>query len=161
LSKLYVDELHPKTSGGAVKIPNKISFLAVGAAGAYATTSPVIPATVKYNYGNGYSSSTGRFTVPSGGAGLYWFHAHFGIVQTTSTSGSCYPRMNFYNAAGSAIYQPYTYWNHPDSASYGSCPITAIFDLAVGDYVYLTFAQTNAQYYNSASELSFQGYLIG
>jgi len=147
-------------STGRVTTPNKIAFLAIGNNGNYVTTSPVIPSLVKHNYGSGYDSSTGRFTVPSGGAGLYWFHAHFGIVQTTA-SGSCYPRINFYNAAGSAIYLPYTYWNHPASAHYGSCPITATFDLAVGDYVYLTFAASNAQYYEHQSELSFQGMLIG
>ena len=170
MSKLHVNNINAKGSSntglsindtGRVTTPNKIAFLAIGNNGNYVTTSPVIPSLVKHNYGNGYNSSTGRFTVPSGGAGLYWFHAHFGLVYTTASSGSCYPRLNFYNAAGSALYLPYTYWNHPASAHYGSCPITATFDLAEGDYVYLTFASSNASYYEHQSELSFQGMLIG
>ena len=148
-------------SSGRVTDSNKIAFLVIGNAEAYVTTSPIIPATIKYNYGSGWDASTGRFTCPSGGAGLYSFQLHMGIVNITTGGGNCYPRMFFYNAAGTQVFAPYSYWSHPDTASYGSTHINTNFVLAEGDYVYLTFSQTNAVYYDNASELGFQGTRIG
>ena len=160
MSKLYVDELHPKTSGGAVKIPNKISFLAVGSKASYVTTSPVAPATIVHNDGDGYDASTGRFTVPTGGDGLYFFHLHMGIVNITTGGGNCYPQMVGMRG-GTTLFSIYTYWSHSDTASYGSAHISRIHKLEAGDYVYLGFSSTNADYYDNPSELNFQGYLIG
>ncbi len=69
---------------GRVTTTNKIAFKAIGnaggAAGAYVTTSPIIPGVIRHNHGSGWDNSTGRFTVPAGGAGLYWFHLHMGII---------------------------------------------------------------------------------
>ena len=39
--------------------------------------SVVVFSSVNLNLGGGYSESTGQFTTPSGGARLYYFHAHF------------------------------------------------------------------------------------
>ena len=160
MSKLYVDELHPKTSGGAVRIPNKTSFLAVGNKGAYTTTSPVAPATIVHNDGGGYDASNGRFTVPTGSDGLYYFHLHMGIIYTTSTNGNGYPQM-VAKRGGTTLFSIYTYWGHPDTASYGSAHISRIHKLEAGDYVYVGYSNSNASYYDNPSELNFQGYLIG
>lgn len=152
-------------STGRVTNPNKIAFKVIGnaggAAGAYVTTSPIIPGTIRHNHGSGWDASTGRFTVPAGGAGLYWFHLHMGIIYTTSSSANGYPRMWIKNSSDANLFVPYTYWALPDTASYGSAHITATWDMAVGDYVYLTFQHTNTKYYADQSELSFEGYLIG
>jgi len=152
-------------STGRVTTPNGIAFKVIGnaggAAGAYVTTSPVIPGVIRHNDGSGWDASTGRFTVPAGGAGHYLFYAHFGIVYTTSTSGNCYPRLFIKNSSDTTLHNAYTYWGHPDNASYGSCHITCTWDMGVGDYAYLTFAATNAKYYADQAELSFEGYLIG
>ena len=174
LSKLHVNNINAKGSSntglsindtGRVTTPNKIAFNAIGnvpnTAGAYTSATPVKPGTVKHNFGNGYDLSTGRFTVPSGGAGLYWFHVHMGIVLTGGSGGNGGSRLFFYNAAGTQLYAPYSYWNHPAAAHYGSIPITATHDLDEGDYVYLTFFSNNATYYADGSELSFQGMLMG
>ncbi len=174
MSKLHVNEINAKGSAntglsindtGRVTTPNKIAFHVLGnvpnTAGAYSSTTPVIPGTIKFNHGNGWNAGTGRFTVPSGGAGLYFFHVHMGIVLTNASGGNCGPRLFFYNAAGTQQYAPYSYWNHPASAHYGSAPITATWEMAEGDYVYLTFFSNNATYYADQSELSFQGFLIG
>ena len=173
-STIGVDTIQNSTSGttgmtinttGRVTATNKIAFKVIGnaggAAGAYVTTSPIIPGTIRHNHGSGWDASTGRFTVPSGGAGLYWFHLHMGIVYTTATSGNCYPRLWIKNSSDTTLYNAYTYWNHPDNASYGSAPITATWDMADGDYVYLTFHDTNAKYYADQAELSFEGMRIG
>ena len=170
MSKLHVNNINAKGSAntglsindtGRVTTPNKIAFMAIGNNGNYVTTSPVIPPTVKFNYGNGYNVSNGRFTVPVGGAGLYWFHAHMGIVLSNASGGNIGSRFYFYNAAGVQQYAPYSYWNHPSSGSYGNANITTMFDMAEGDYVGLYIFQNNGTYYADASELSFQGMLIG
>ena len=147
-------------STGRVTTPNKIAFLAVGNKAAYATTSPIAPATIVYNDGSGYDASTGRFTVPVGGDGLYSFHLHMGIVNITTGGGNCYPQMVAMRG-GTTLFSIYTYWSHPDTASYGSTHISRIHKLEAGDYVYLGFSQTNANYYDNPSELNFQGFLIG
>jgi len=152
-------------STGRVSTPNKIAFKVIGnaggASGAYVTTTPIIPGVISHNVGSGWDSSTGRFTVPSGGAGLYWFHLHMGIVNITTGGGSAYPRLWIKNSSDTTLHNAYTYWGHSDTASYGSCPVTVTYDLAVGDYVYLTFHSTNAVYYADQAELSFQGMRIG
>jgi len=174
LSKLHVNEINAKGSDntglsindtGRVTTPNKIAFMAVGnaggAAGAYVSTSPIKPGIVKHNLGSGYNSSTGVFTVPSGGAGLYWFHVHMGILVTQANSGNGYPRLNIYNAANSLQYSPYSYWNHPDQSSYGNASITATWVMEVGGYATVTFHSSNCDYYADGSEVAFQGMLIG
>ena len=54
--------------------------------GTYSTmpiNSIVVFDTVNVNLGGGYSGSTGRFTTPSGGAGLYYFYVHVSLNKTT------------------------------------------------------------------------------
>ena len=173
-STIGVDTIQNATSGttgmtinttGRVTTPNKIAFKVIGnaggAAGAYVNTTPIIPGIIKHNVGSGWDASTGRFTVPSGGAGLYWFHLHMGIIYTTATSGNGYPRLWIKNSSGTELHNTYTYFSFPDNGSYGSCPITLTYDLAVGDYVYLTFASSNTKYYAETNTLSFEGMRIG
>ncbi len=148
-------------SSGRVSFPNRISFLAVGNNENYVTTSPVIPGDVRHNYGSGYNSSTGKFTVPSGEAGLYWFNAHFGIIYNTQAGGNGGSRIHVCNSSDTVLYQPYSYFNHAHSASYSSCPLTITYHLNEGDYVYLSFFFNNSKYYAGVSELSFQGMRIG
>jgi len=147
-------------SSGRVTTPNKVAFLAVGNKAAYTTTSPVAPATIVYNDGGGYNASNGRFTVPTGGDGLYFFHLHMGIIYTTSTNGNGYPQMVGMRG-GTTLFSIYTYWGHPDTASYGSAHISRIHKLEAGDYVYVGYSNSSASYYDNPSELNFQGYLIG
>ena len=48
--------------------------------GIYSTIPPgsvVVMPNVLVNLGNGFNSETGTFTVPTGGAGLYYLYAHF------------------------------------------------------------------------------------
>ena len=174
MSKLHVNEINAKGSDntglsindtGRVTTPNKIAFKVIGnaggAAGAYVATSPIIPGTIRHNHGSGWDASTGRFTVPSGGAGLYWFHLHMGIVRITSNGGSAYPRLWVKNSVGTQLFVPYSYVQLPSSSSYSNCNITATWDMAVDDYVYVTFHGTNADYYADQSELSFEGMLMG
>ena len=43
----------------------------------------VVFGTVNVNLGGGYSGSTGQFTTPSGGAGLYYFYVHVSLDRGT------------------------------------------------------------------------------
>ncbi len=168
MSEINVDTINDRTgtagiainSSGRVTTPNKIAFLAVGSKAAYATTSPVAPATVVYNDGGGYNSSNGRFTVPTGGDGLYWFHLHMGIVNITTGGGNAYPQMVGMRG-GTTLFSIYSYWSHSHTASYGTAHISRIHKLEAGDYVYIGMSTTNAEYYDNPSELNFQGFLIG
>ena len=64
-----------------LEVEGTIAFNAeIGSYDTLPVGSTVIFSEVKENQGNAYDSTTGQFVVPSGGAGLYYFFAHF-IVQ--------------------------------------------------------------------------------
>ena len=75
MSKIYVDELHPKTSGKV--ITSKINCLAqvsINNSNSQDTSNPftTLDTAIKFNVvsinkGNVYNSSTGKFTAPSDG----------------------------------------------------------------------------------------------
>lgn len=75
MSKIYVDEIHPKTSGGV--IANELNYIAqcqLTTANSQDTSSPFtttgVPIKfdkVTINRGNVYSTSTGNFTAPVDG----------------------------------------------------------------------------------------------
>ena len=148
-------------STGRVSTPNKVAFYSVGNNNAYVTTSPIVVPTVRYNVGSGYDNSNGRFTCPSGGAGLYRFDLHMSIVYSLQASANCYPRMWIANSSGTTLASPYSYNSFPDAGSYRTAHMSVSYDLAEGDYVILTFTHTNAKYYAGVGELAFSGIRIG
>lgn len=72
MSKLYVDELHPKTSGGAVLMPNKPAFSAkrINSGGGIALSGHIRFDTVTFNVGSCWDG-TNKFQAPV--AGIYFF----------------------------------------------------------------------------------------
>jgi len=63
MSKIYVDEIHPKTAGGIIE--NTINCLAqVSTSTSPSDGSVILWNIVSINRGNVYNSSTGRFTAP-------------------------------------------------------------------------------------------------
>ena len=58
MSKLYVDEIHPKTSGGVVTMPTQIAFKAHGNNAAYVDTTPIPFPNVKLRKGQPLDSKT-------------------------------------------------------------------------------------------------------
>ena len=145
-------------ASGRVTKPYNPSFRAMGTTGAYITTSPVqfnsVSGSGGHNIGNHYNTSNYRFTAPV--AGRYLFHVHMGIINITANNGLGYPYMRI---NGTSI--AYSYYQFPASATYVGAFITQIFQLSASDYVDVTFAGGNATYYGNATELSFQGYLLG
>ena len=89
MSKIYVDEIRPKTSGSQVLMPEKPAFLAY----INATTDTTINANtnyvfdgVKYNVGSHYNTSNGKFTAPVDG--LYNFSFSIYLTNSGSSTGN-------------------------------------------------------------------------
>jgi len=160
MSKLYVDEIQPKTAGGVVTMPTRIAFKAHGANGAYIDTTPIPFPAVKFNYGNGYNHGTYTFTVPV--AGLYHFGVFLGILRQIGASQAAYPFLKIMRG-GSTLFSQYFYMQSTATGDlYNGAHITTIHQCEVGDTAYATFAKSgNGAYYNDGSESSFYGYLIG
>ena len=87
---LYVQDLHVLTSDLASQIDElttRIGQLEQDGTGAFHAFlgvyssipqgSVIVFPNINVNIGNGYSGATGEFTVPSGGAGLYYLYGHF------------------------------------------------------------------------------------
>lgn len=86
MSKLYVDELHPKTAGSAVIIPNTPLFQATCIT-PYAMTqtyTELVYSQEEVDIGGNYNNSNGRFTAPI--TGLY----EFGFAAIGMTNATCY-----------------------------------------------------------------------
>jgi len=89
-----------------------------------------------------FNTSTGRFTVPSGQAGKYFFYA-----TCTGDGDDNYDRQHLdIRVNGSSITQAgtsgrYTNLNVPSGGGYNTSQISQIFTLSVGDYVSCFFYQ--------------------
>ena len=63
---------------GRLEQDGTVAFHAfLGVYSSIAVGTVIVFPNIKVNIGNGYDGTTGEFTVPSGGAGLYYFYAHF------------------------------------------------------------------------------------
>ena len=80
MSKLYVDEIAPKTGStitttGIDTLPTAIYFYAHRTGGNVSLTNTIVYNVADSNQGSAYSTSTGIFTAPQ--TGLYWFGSTF------------------------------------------------------------------------------------
>ena len=145
-------------ANGNITKPSNPSFRAMGTNAAYQTTSPIpfnsVSGSGGHNIGSHYNTSNYRFTAPV--AGRYLFHVHVGIINITAGGGLGYPYLRI---NGTAI--AYSYYQMPASATYLGGFLTQIFSLSANDYVDVTWAGGNSQYYGNYTELSFSGCLIG
>ena len=106
MSKLFVDEIQPKTTGGVINIPTTIAFdvSKIKVSGtSYGSNQIQIFNHVTTNIGNAYDSSNGRFTAPV--AGTYEFtHLGMGAGNTTGSSlGSGQTVQMFFRKNGSIL----------------------------------------------------------
>jgi hypothetical protein len=93
MSKLYVDEIHPKTTGSAVLMPNKplASVSRSSDMAANVTTYPtIIFNQIDLDVGGNYDSSNGVFTCPI--SGIYQVTC-FGMDSTSGAAGALYLRL--------------------------------------------------------------------
>ena len=112
----------------------------------------VIYDTEVFDTDSAFNTSTGRFTVPSGKAGKYFFTA-----TVSMSSNYTYVQLDFYKN-GSSIYRG-TAINTSTSAT----SINAVIDLSASDYVEVYCRQSHAS--NSAeggnNHTHFHGYRLG
>lgn len=91
MSKIYVDEIHPKTSGGNIaKNINCLAQVSLGTGNPDDTSNPYSPSSgtvikfdlVQINRGSVYSPSTGIFTAPVDGI----YEVGFSLLSGNSTT---------------------------------------------------------------------------
>jgi hypothetical protein len=170
MSKLYVDELHSKTTGGAVIMPNKPAFAVRGSNTGWTSVADSNEITIvldvaNINIGNHFNTSTYRFTAPI--AGLYQFNA-MGYVRNNGGTGSDsgtygYVRLRKNGSTANEVGTLsciFGYLNSGDADQVHT--IAGIMSLAVGDYVTMhlnSHGGGTSEYYGVQCGLS--GYLIG
>jgi len=97
MSKLYVNEIHPKTGStvtvtGVDGLPTAIYFYVHRSSGNVGSTNTIVYNSADSNQGNAYSTSTGIFTAPV--SGLYWFASTF-----LNQGGDCDVEIRLNNAS--------------------------------------------------------------
>jgi hypothetical protein len=144
LSKLYVDELQPKTSGGIIKNPQlPVATVSLTRGNPDDATDPYSPAqgtVIKFdqvliNRGNIYDPTTGRFTANQ--AGAWEFTGAFMTGTTTSTNHS----LKFYKNGSTS--DPFTTgitraYNEVDGL-FVMMPVNFVLELEKDDYITAIF----------------------
>jgi len=114
------------------------------------TWTKINVATEVFNNGSAYDTSTSKFTVPSGEAGVYFFS---GIYRMENDSGSAF--LKFYKN-GSAL-------NNWVSESHGSAYFSVqqniLVNLSAGDYIEM-YGYINVGNTNGITNISFQGFKV-
>ncbi len=148
MSKLFVDEIQPKTTGGIIKIPSQVAFLAKKVGGGNATGIIDFETTV-INIGNGYSNSTYKFTAPV--AGLYQLQT-FCLSTNNADANSLQIMINNVRYAQGRI--------DVGSSAHNTISIFTIANLSVGDLVHVELAG-GAITASTSDFNNFSGFLIG
>ena len=156
MSKIFVDEISPKTSGKHVLMPEKPAFSAVRISPQTLNNSTVVCDTVITNVGGHYSGSTGQFTCPI--AGLYQFH--FECMGSSSAAGHDYfAKINGATSQHLLSVRPVSVNNADVYASKTSSAGVSVF--AAGDTVEIFSPQSITIYSDGNCWVKFCGYLIG
>jgi len=158
MSTLAVDTITPK-SANAVLMPNKPAFLAYDSSSGWRNYShgaavDMVWGATRFNIGDHFSTSTGKFTCPI--AGIYYFHC-WAYVSTAAHKNYLYLNKN-----GSDI-QSTLMDNDGDNET---AQVSGIVQCSAGDLIhmkYSTAVDTSNNVYSGASEqwTGFEGYLIG
>jgi len=157
MSKLYVNEIHPKTAGGAVLMPAKPAFMAGQTNLTSNTPNAVIPfSAIILDQGNNFSLSNNRFDVPV--TGVYHFHFHSFLDAQNTSNGGVSLRINGANS-WPGVGNIRTYTNDLAGSGVFGPPISiqATVACSSGDYVDLF---TDIGLHNN-NGCYFGGYLVG
>ena len=161
MSKIFVDTIEPKTSGGAVQMPSKPSFFAHMTGGSWVDNvadDSVLPFnTTLHNIGNHYSTSTYKFTAPLAGVYFFSFQLYLsnaggaqyaGIgknnVILNTGNGDDYPLIGIFQNTGSEDY---------------SKTASGTLNLSVGDTIDVRTIGSTTDYFQAMCQ--FHGFFIG
>lgn len=156
MSKLYVDEIIPKTSGNQVLMPNKPAFMADMRGQGTVTGTGVLPfVNARLDNNNNYDTTNKKFTAPV--TGTYFFNYGF-LVRNSVVSAHIYVN-------GSATASARTGYCDaiPSSGSGLEIMISGseILSLNSGDYVQIYVSYLVGQDIYAEDINYFNGYLIG
>ena len=137
MSKLYVDEIAPKTTGGSVSIPSlsinspavafKISPSAVNAL-PHGSSTILTRDTVLIDTNS--LASTNGFTITAATAGYWWVHNVWRTDNFVSTRQLSYIKKNGVDAAYAEVVI-----NSNDTGRYPSISVVAVLNLVAGDVI--------------------------
>ena len=142
MSKLYVDEIRPKTSGGQVIMPEKPSFFAFvdtsdSSDNDYTSMTQVDFDAVQHNIGGHFDLSTNKFTAPV--SGVYQFNWQVRVYNIASaTSGNTSLRINGNYHWGDSLYI-YGGLEDPQGGAYMSPGTSVTVQVDAGDELDITF----------------------
>jgi hypothetical protein len=163
MSKLYVNEIHPKTAGGAVVIANRPFFHATTNSTTNIATNTVLDfSRLIEDTENGYSTSNKGYTIPI--AGLW--NIKVGVRINSNTNASQYTRISAFITpqGGSAGAGDANGYLDPivqsQGTGYNHFTQDFIFRFAVNDFIDVrNYGQTTIG--QQASESHFQGIFMG
>ena len=150
MSKLFVDEIQPKTTGGIITIPSQVAFLAKKKGGSNVTSGIIDFETITLNVGNGYSNSTYKFTAPV--SGIYQLQS-FCLSTSTANANDLQMMINDSRYAQARV--------DVGSTAHNSMSVFTIASLSVGDTVHMNFANSGGVTASSEDWNNFSGFLIG
>ncbi len=152
MSKLYVNEIHPKTAGGAVLMPAKPAFHVVRSS-SMSSSGDVTYNAEKFNIGNHMNISTGLFTSPISGIYLFTFQC---VYESANGFADIYAKLNGTVDSGVWSLRP----QNPQQTTYSSLPSASILlQLTANDTLGLN--STSALYSDGNQWVRFSGCLIG
>jgi hypothetical protein len=135
-------------SNGYFTKPNQPFFQAFSGGGSWTSGQTVVWSNTLNNVGNGYNTSTGRFTAPV--AGVYIFRADFRAPNNSTTN-----ILDIKSSTGGL-----TRYEVPSGGNWYHTTVAAIYKLNAGDYVYCEAAAGTLQPDGNSID-RFEGYLLG
>ena len=155
MSKLFVDSIEPKTTGGAVLMPNKPAFR-VRKTSAQTTSGGnelITWDTVEFNIGNHFANNI--FTAPV--AGVY----SFSIIVLTPNDGSNHVYSFRHTPNGGSLTTIILYYS-PVLANHETVSGSFIHQMGIGDTLGLYLDGANDGIYGDAGTWThWSGFLIG
>jgi len=159
MSKIYVDEIHPKTTGSSIKLSLGASFVCRESAITALVTGGWRSLSWVEELDTSNAVSNGIFTVPSGQAGSYVFH--FGITVNGIGSGTYITTGLFVNGSIDNQHEVY----HPTIITNQAVRATSVATLTDGDTVEFKINQGSGSNKDTGfaqnRKAFFTGYRIG
>ena len=164
MSKIYVDEIHPKTTGKQVLMPEKPMFLLKKTAGDARTvqdswqTIDFDEAT--YDVGNNCSVSNNTFTVPVDG--YYQLNYNMRVDNMGSSYFITAVSVNDNFTDREEVYHGlYSISGSPNSGIYMTMQNTMLAKLYAGDVLRLKYYSDSDTSYTIQAQTTFSGFLVG